>query len=90
VLLAGIVLAKHMLINQWILITLPLMTVFARVTPLVANARLDIIALKVVIYQNPVLVDITVLEHEIPMRQISVALDIIAQKEHGNPSLTMV
>jgi hypothetical protein len=63
--------------------------VFAQAMPLVANARPDIIALKVVIYQNLALVDIIALEHEILTRQTPVVLDIIAQKEHGNPSLTM-
>lgn len=66
------------------------MTVFARVMPLVVNARPDITARKVVIYREPALVDTTVLEHEIQMRQISVVLGIIARKEHGKPNLMMV
>jgi hypothetical protein len=54
-----------MLTNRWIWITSLQVIVFALVMLLVANARPAIIVPKVVIYQNPVLADIIVLEHEI-------------------------
>lgn len=66
------------------------MTVFARVMPLVVNACPGIIARKVVIYQEPALVDTIVLEHGIQTRQIPVVLGITARKEHGKPNLMMV